>query len=75
MIVEGAAEALMRTSASRLVRVLFMQSQSYFGSDSMMHSQLMRNYDRSQVEVHVACNSGRRGQPSASLKALAQIPD
>ena len=54
--------------------VLFMQSQSFFGSDSMMHSLLMKHYDPSQVEVHVACNPGSRSNPSASLRALRDIP-
>jgi len=64
-----------QTSTERRVRVMFMQSQSYFGSDSMMHSLLMRNYVRDLADVHVACNRGEHGQASASLRALAQIPD
>jgi glycosyltransferase involved in cell wall biosynthesis len=68
-------ERATQTPATRRVRVLFMQSQSYFGSDSMMHSLLMRNYDRAQAEVHVACNRGQGSLPSASLKALSTIPD
>jgi len=55
--------------------VLFMQSQVFFGSDSKMHSLLMREYDRDEVDVHVACTRGRRGEPSASLGALSTIPD
>jgi glycosyltransferase involved in cell wall biosynthesis len=57
------------------MRVLFMQSQSFFGSDSKMHSLLMRDYDREQVEVHVACARGTRGVPSDALRALSTIPD
>lgn len=57
------------------LRVLFMQSQEFFGADSMIHSLLMRAYDRSEVEVHVACAPGRRGEPSAAWRALSQIPD
>lgn len=60
---------------SKKLKVLFFQSQSYFGSDSMIHSLLMRHYDRSRVEVHVACNYGTRRTPSASLKALQDIAD
>ena len=52
-----------------------MQSQSYFGSDSMMHSLLMRYYDRSRVTVYAACNRGEHGKPSPSLEALQEIPD
>jgi glycosyltransferase involved in cell wall biosynthesis len=59
----------------RKLRVLFMQSQSYFGSDSMMHSQLMRHYDRERTDVYVACNRGTRSRPSPSLQALQDIPN
>ncbi len=57
------------------INVLFMQSQSYFGSDSMIHSLLMRYLDRSKFDVHVAVNAGTRESPSASFKALQAIPD
>jgi glycosyltransferase involved in cell wall biosynthesis len=57
------------------VRVLFMQSQTYFGADSMIHSLLMRYLDRESVEVHVACNPGSRRNRSASITALERIPD
>lgn len=55
--------------------VLFMQSQTYFGSDSVMHALIMRNLDRSTIEVHVACNraSDPRNGPSP-LPVLHQIP-
>jgi glycosyltransferase involved in cell wall biosynthesis len=59
----------------RKIRMMFMQSQEFFGSDSMIHSLLMRHFDRDSVEVHVACNQGRQGRPSASLRALQEIPD
>lgn len=59
----------------RKLKVLFFQSQSYFGSDSMMHSLLMRNYDRGRIEVHVACNYGTSKVKSPSLKALETIPN
>jgi glycosyltransferase involved in cell wall biosynthesis len=55
--------------------ILFMQSQSYFGSDSLIHSLIMRHLDRERFTVHVACNRGTRQVPSASLKALSEIPD
>jgi glycosyltransferase involved in cell wall biosynthesis len=68
-------EARPRSGGDRRIRVLFMQSQSFFGSDSKMHSLLMRDYDRDQVEVHVACARGSRTSPSASLRALSTVPD
>jgi glycosyltransferase involved in cell wall biosynthesis len=57
------------------MRVLFMQSQTYFGADSAVHALLMRYFDRRAVEVHVACNPGTSESPSASLSALSTIPD
>ena len=56
-------------------KVLFMQSQTYFGADSFIHSLLMRNFDREKVEVYVACNVGSKNDPSASYQALRGIPD
>ena len=47
------------------INVLFMQSQSYFGSDSMIHSLIMRHLDRTRVNVYVACNAGSRNKKSA----------
>jgi glycosyltransferase involved in cell wall biosynthesis len=55
--------------------VLFMQSQNYFGADSMIHGLLMRYFDRGRVSVSVACSPGRPGAPSASFRALSLVPD
>src|SRR5689334_3214567 len=60
---------------SRKLKVLFFQSQSYLGADSLLHSLLMRYYDRSRFEVHVACNYGTRREKSNSLATLETIPD
>ncbi len=57
------------------INVLFMQSQSYFGSDSMVHGLIMEHLDRSRVTVHVACNPGSSGKKSRALAALEQIPN
>jgi glycosyltransferase involved in cell wall biosynthesis len=58
------------------VGVLFMQSQTYFGSDSLIHSLIMGNLDRERFEVHAAVNRGTVFDPSASLPALrAAVPD
>ena len=55
--------------------VLFMQSQTYFGSDSMIHSLIMGNLDPRRHEVHVAVNRGTRWDPSAALEALQKVPN
>ncbi|HEX8036244.1 MAG TPA: glycosyltransferase family 4 protein [Ktedonobacterales bacterium] len=58
-----------------LVRVLFLQSQTYFGADSQLHGLLMRYFERTRVQVHAACNPGSGLAPSASFAALSKIPD
>lgn len=68
------AEPRSHVNNRAMVDVLFMQSQAYFGSDSMIHSLIMRELDRSRFRVHVACNRGSGGRKSASLAALEQIP-
>jgi glycosyltransferase involved in cell wall biosynthesis len=60
---------------SKKIKVLFMQSQSYFGADSMVHSLLMQHLDRERVQVYAACNPKDEGQPSAAFKVLQTIPD
>ena len=54
---------------------MFMQSQTYFGSDSMIHSLIMKELDRDRFEVHAAVNRGTAWDPSASLPALRAVPD
>jgi glycosyltransferase involved in cell wall biosynthesis len=56
-------------------RVLFMQSQTYYGADSQIHGVLMRHLDREHVDVHVALNYGTGSQKSASAQAIEKIPD
>lgn len=57
-------------------RVLFLQSQTYFGADSAIHAQLMRHLDREQVEVHVACNLQEDACPQmTALPRLQAIPN
>src|SRR4051794_19644177 len=60
---------------TKKIKVLFMQSQSYFGADSMIHSLLMEHLNRERVEVYVACNPKDEGKPSASFMAIQKIPD
>lgn len=58
------------------MRVLFMQSQSYFGADSRMHIQLMRFFDKRQVEVHVACNSEvGENEKLTAIRHFSQLTD
>lgn len=56
------------------INVLFIQSQTYFGADSMIHSLLMKYFDQSEVEVFVACNPGNNFD-SDSFNKLKQIPN
>jgi glycosyltransferase involved in cell wall biosynthesis len=57
------------------IKVLFMQSQTYFGADSLIHSLIMRYLDRRKFDVFVACDTGPRDIQSASYQALLKIPD
>jgi glycosyltransferase involved in cell wall biosynthesis len=62
-------------SIDKPYRVLFMQSQTYYGADSRIHGVLMRHFDRSLVDVHVALNYGEGNQKSASAQAMEKIPN
>jgi glycosyltransferase involved in cell wall biosynthesis len=59
------------------IRALFMQSQPFFGADSAIHAQLMRHFDRREVEVHVACTTDPEPPNPAmsTLRQLRQIPN
>lgn len=57
------------------INVLFMQSQTYFGADSLVHALLMRYFDRSRVNLHVACNIGLRDAHSPAFAALQRVPN
>jgi glycosyltransferase involved in cell wall biosynthesis len=54
---------------------MFMQSQTYFGADSLIHAFLMRYLDRNHLEVHVAVNYGNKTHKSTAYQALEGIPD
>ena len=56
------------------IGVLFTQAQSGFFAPTMIHSLLMRYFDREYIEVHLAC-TGTGGEKPPSLKALENIPD
>ena len=59
----------------RMLNVLFMQSQTFFGADSMIHSLLMRHLDRSRFKVHVAIDHSSTQTQSAAFRVLRDIPD
>jgi len=58
-----------------MLRVLFMQSQTYHGSCTVIQEQLMRYLDRSRVETHVAYNRAGdfEGEMSAN-RSICSIP-
>lgn len=56
-------------------RVLFLQSQTFFGADSAIHAQLMEHFDHNETEVHVACNRRPDANPQmTALDRIVQIP-
>lgn len=58
------------------VRVLFMQSQSYFGADSYTHALLMRHFDRQDVAPYVALTTAEDENPAVSaIRHVSAIPD
>jgi len=57
------------------ITVLFTQAQSGFFAPTMIHSLLMRYFDRECMEVHLACTTGMGGEKPPSLKALENILD
>jgi glycosyltransferase involved in cell wall biosynthesis len=60
------------------INVLFIQSQSSFGADSMIHSLIMGGLDRRRFTVHVACARGSEGLAATwgiALAAVEKIPD
>ena len=57
------------------IGVLFTQAQSGFFAPTMIHSLLMRYFNRECMEVHLACTIGTGGEKPPSLKALENIPD
>lgn len=57
-------------------RILFIQSQTFFGADSAIHAQLMEHLDRRHTEVAVACNHRADANREMSvLDRLKKIPD
>lgn len=60
---------------SNKIKVLFVQSQTAFGADSLIHAEIMKYLDRDQFEVHAACTKGDGSGKPPSLLALEKIPD
>ena len=57
------------------MRVMFMQSQAFFGSDSGIHALMMRHFDRSVVQPYVALTVDDVDPPNPSANAaLRTIP-
>ncbi len=57
-----------------MIKVLFLQSQSFFGADTAIQARLMRHLDRRAVSVHVACTTAGEGDLSARRRIHA-IPN
>ena len=57
------------------VRVLFMQSQSFFGADSYTHALLMRHFDRREVLPYVALTTAEAENPGVcAMRHIGDIP-
>jgi glycosyltransferase involved in cell wall biosynthesis len=57
------------------VRVLFMQSQEFFGADSQIHASIMTHLDRDRFEVHCAPPRPRNNVDSAAVQRVRRIDD
>jgi glycosyltransferase involved in cell wall biosynthesis len=55
--------------------VLFIDSSTKPGADTWIHHQLIRCLDRSRYDVHVACEPGPAGEPTATYQSLRSIPE
>lgn len=57
------------------INVLFIQSQTAFGADSLIHAEIMRHLDRDRFVVHCACTKGDGSGTPPSLANIQKIPD
>ena len=56
-------------------RVLFLQSQTFYGADSAIHAQLMQHLNSEAVQVHVACNQRSDSNTAMTvIDRIAKIP-
>jgi glycosyltransferase involved in cell wall biosynthesis len=58
-----------------MIRVMFMQSQSFLGADSELHAQLMRYMDRSQVELSIALTRETNSMGVSARRYFEAIPN
>ena len=57
------------------MRVMFMQSQDWFGADSALHALMLRHFDRSQVQPYLALTTSLTDRPETSARTqMADIP-
>jgi glycosyltransferase involved in cell wall biosynthesis len=57
------------------IGVLFIVAQDEFGADSAVHADIIRNLDRDQFSVHVACTDGAGKGLPPSLAVMQKIPN
>src|SRR5690348_5043025 len=57
------------------IRVLFLQSKSQTWSITDVHSMLMQHFDRENIEIHVECNVGPRGEKTTAYQKLESTPE
>jgi glycosyltransferase involved in cell wall biosynthesis len=65
-----------RDPADDRVRALFVNTKRRppLGADTWVHVEIMRNLDRSRVEVHAACVAGPSRRPTPTYESLREIP-
>jgi len=56
------------------IAVLFIQSQTGFGADSLIQAEIARHLDRDKFEVHVACTRGDGSDVPYSLQSYRKMP-
>lgn len=57
------------------MRVMFMQSQDWFGADSALHALMLRHFDRAQVQPYLALTTSVLDRPETSARIqMASIP-
>ena len=59
------------------MRVLFVNTKQRppLGADTWVHLEIMRELDRSRVEVHAACATGPTDNPTPTYQRLREIPE
>ncbi|HEX3854457.1 MAG TPA: glycosyltransferase family 4 protein [Polyangiaceae bacterium] len=59
-----------------MLRVLFIHTATRppLGADTWIQALIIRHLERTQLEVHVACATGPKAEPTPTYKALRDIP-